>query len=146
MRWDVSLNRNGSGKNVSAKRQEFSYSRRVPASSEWPDDRPRIRLRQSVRHRKRDHETYVWFHRGMEHHLHMCQSMCNTRSRLQSSTRLLAATKARASPNQINKFSPESHSRQPPPPPHPCLQRLCLHDLSPTSRIYINWRPTLIFV
>ncbi len=81
----------------------------------------------------------------MEHYLHMCQSMRNTRSRLQSSPRLLAPTKAKASPNQLNNFnvSTESHTRQPPPP---CLQCLCLHDLSPTSRIYINWRSTLIFL
>ncbi len=60
--------------------------------------------------------------------------------------RLLAATKATASPNQLNNFNAraESHSRQP--TPHPCLQCLCLHDPSPTSRIYMNWCSTLTFV
>ncbi len=76
-----------------------------------PDDRPRILLGQSVRHRKRDHETYARFYRDMEHNLHMHQSMRKTRSRLQSSTRLLAVTKAMASLNQLTNFnsSAESH-------------------------------------
>ncbi len=91
-----------------------------------PDARPRNRLGQSGRHRKKGHETYARFYRGMEHYLHMYQSMSITRSRLQSSTRLLAATKPRASPNQLNNFnvSAESHTRQPPPP-------------TPVSNVYV---------
>ncbi len=89
----------------------------------------------------------------MEHNLQMCQSMCNTRCGLQSSTVLFAATKTRASPNQLNNFiaSAESHIMQ---PTTPYLQFLCLHDLNSPPRIYINWLfyllrggfPTLIYV
>ncbi len=64
----------------------------------------------------------------------MCQSIRNTRSRVRSSTRLLAATKARASPNQLNNFNVSAKSHTPQPLPL-CL---CLHDLSPTSR-YLHY-------
>ncbi len=59
------------------------------------------------------HQAYGRFYRGMEH---MCQSMCNTRSRLQSSTRLLTAMKARASPNQLINFNASPERIHPPPP------------------------------
>ncbi len=49
---------------------------------------------------------------GMEHYIHMYQSMCKTRSRLQGSTRLLAATKARAPPNQLNHFNASARKSQ----------------------------------
>ncbi len=86
-----------------------------------PDDRSRIWLGQNIRHWKRDHITYARFYRGTEHCLHMCQLTRNTRSRLQSSTRLLVTTKARASLNQLNNFnaSAESHTRQQQQPPSP---------------------------
>ncbi len=49
---------------------------------------------------------------GMEHYIYMYQSMRKTRSRLQGSTRLLAATKARASPNQLNNFNASARKSQ----------------------------------
>ncbi len=74
----------------------------------------------------------------MEHYLHMCQLMRNTRSQLQSSTRLLAATKARASPNQLNNFNVSAESPSllphhphicttPPPPINVWTPKLRLH-------------------
>ncbi len=79
------------------------------------------------------------FYRGMEHYLHIHQSMRNNRSRLQSSTRILAATKARASPDQLNHFnvSSESHTTQP-----SCictnksLYRLIVHAIP----LIVTWR------
>ncbi len=62
--------------------------------------------------------------------------MRKTRSQLQSSTRLLAAT--RPSPNQLNNFDSSAGSRTQQ-TLSPCVQDLCLHDLSPTSRVYISW-------
>ncbi len=118
---------------------------KISARLPLPDGRPRIWSGQCVCHRKRDHKTYARCYRDMEYYLHMCQSMQNTISRLQSSTRLLGATKARASPNQWNSFNVDSEglSRQPS-PPH-LSPMFCLNDLNPTSRIYINFRSTLIF-
>ncbi len=84
----------------------------------------------------------------MEHYLRMFQSMRNTQSRRQSSTRLLAATKARASPNQLNNFNvgAESHTRQlqtldsnpPPTPPLICFYCFDKPDPNHTFSIYTD--------
>ncbi len=58
---------------------------------------------QSVPPFKRCAQAYTRFYRGMEHNLQMHKSLHNTRSRLQSWTRLLAATKAIAFPQSVKK-------------------------------------------
>ncbi len=102
-------------------------------------------LGQSVRRRKRDHETCARFYRGMEHSLHVCLSMRYTRSRLQSSMRLLAVTKARTSPNQLNNFNVSADSPTPQPPPPVSNVYICMTSaLSPLfTLIGVS---TLIFV
>ncbi len=69
----------------------------------------------------------------------------NTRSRPQSSPRLLAATKARASPNQLNNFnvSAESHTRQ-----HPTLVSnvyVCMTSALPPVFILIGVLPSYLY-
>ncbi len=121
--------------------------------SAWSPER--TRLGWSGRHRKRDHQAYARFYRGMEHKLHMRQSVSITLSRLRIYWRWRRQANHPIIRNFNNSAESDIHYVS------PSLQRLDKHGLRPNclcwkvrnfllrnkalvylliSRVYTNWQ------